>query len=42
MIKTVDGKSYLEQIKELILEYTAGLGRDLSFQNLDKKLADIF
>ena len=41
MIKIVDGKSYLAQVKELILEYTRWLGRDLSFQNLDKELADI-
>ena len=41
MIKIVDGKSYLDQVKELIQEYTQWLGRDLSFQNLDKELADI-
>ncbi len=41
MIKIVDGKPYLDQVKELIQEYTQWLGRDLSFQNLDKELADI-
>ena len=41
MIKIVDGKPYLNQVKELIQEYTKWLGRDLSFQNLDKELADI-
>jgi len=41
MIRIVDGKPYLDQVKELILEYTQWLGRDLSFQNLDKELADI-
>lgn len=41
MINIVDGKPYLAQVKELILEYTRWLGRDLSFQNLDKELADI-
>ena len=41
MIRIIDGKPYLEQVKELILEYTQWLGRDLSFQNLDKELADI-
>ena len=41
MIDIVDGKPYLDQVKELILEYTQWLGRDLSFQNLDKELADI-
>lgn len=41
MIKIVDGKPYLDQVKELIQEYTQWLGRDLFFQNLDKELADI-
>ena len=41
MIKIVDGKPYLDQVKELIQEYTKWLGRDLSFQDLDKELADI-
>ena len=41
MINIVDGKPYLEQVKELIQEYTQWLGRDLSFQNLDKELTDI-
>ena len=41
MIKIVDGKPYLAQVKELILEYIRWLGRDLSFQNLDKELAAI-
>lgn len=37
MIKIIDGKPYLDQVKELITEYT----QDLSFQDLDKELADI-
>ena len=41
MITIVDGKPYLDQVKELIHEYTQWLGRDLSFQNLDKELSDI-
>ena len=41
MINIVDGKPYLDQVKELIKEYTHWLGRDLSFQNLDQELADI-
>ena len=41
MIKIIDGKPYLDQVKELITEYTQWLGRDLSFQDLDKELADI-
>ena len=34
MIKIVDGKPYLDQVKELIIGYTQWLGCDLSFQNL--------
>lgn len=41
MINIVDGKPCLDQVKELIQVYTQWLGRDLSFQNLDKELADI-
>ena len=41
MIKIIDGEPYFNQVNELIQEYTQWLGRDLSFQNLDKKLADI-
>lgn len=41
MIKIVDGKPYLNQVKALIIEYTEWLGRDLSFQNLDKELVAI-
>ena len=37
MTKIVDGKPYLVQVKALIIEYTEWLGRDLSFQNLDKE-----
>lgn len=29
---------YLDQVKELIIEYTKRLGRDLSFQNIDEEL----
>ena len=35
-----DGKDYILQIKELILEYTKYLNRDLSFQNIDEELKD--
>ena len=38
MIKIIDGKPYLDQVKELIIEYTKRLGRDLSFQNIDEEL----
>ena len=33
-----NGDDYLDQVKELILEYTKRLGRDLSFQNIDEEL----
>lgn len=39
-MKIVDGKPYIQQIKELIIEYTKRLGRNLSFQNLDDELKD--
>ena len=41
MIKIIDGKPYLDQVKELIQEYMQCLGRELLFQDLDKELADI-
>lgn len=33
-----DGKNYLSQVRELIIEYTKKLNRDLSFQNIDEEL----
>ena len=33
-----DGKDYLPEVKELIKEYSTGLDRDLSFQNIDAEL----
>lgn len=39
-MKIVDGKPYIQQIKELIIEYAKRLGRNLSFQNLDDELKD--
>lgn len=36
MIDIKNGADYLPQIKELIIEYTNSLGRDLSFQDQDK------
>lgn len=39
-IEIRDGKDYIPQVKELIIEYTKRLNRDLSFQNLDEELAD--
>lgn len=40
-IEIVDGTGHLAEIKNLILEYSKFLGRDLSFQNLDAELADL-
>lgn len=39
-ISIVDGKAYIPQVKVLIVEYTARLGRDLTFQHLEEELAD--
>ena len=36
-----DGKDYLPQVKQLILDYIYFLGRDLSFQNIDDELNDL-
>lgn len=35
-----DGKTYISQVRELIVEYTKRLNRDLSFQNIDEELSD--
>lgn len=35
-----DGKDYIPQVRELIIEYTEHLNRDLSFQNIDEELAN--
>ena len=40
-IEIVDGINYLDEVKNLILEYTKFLGRDLTFQNLDDELSDL-
>ena len=39
-IRIIDGKPYMDQVRELIKEYTKRLGRDLSFQHLDEELKD--
>ena len=36
-----NGVDYLDQVKELIIEYTKRLGRDLSFQNIDEELENL-
>ena len=39
-MEILDGKDYLEEIKELIYEYSKSLNRDLSFQSLEEELKD--
>lgn len=34
-MKIVDGKEYIEQVRDLIIEYIQWLDRDLSFQEID-------
>lgn len=40
-MKICNGVNYLDQVKELIIEYTKRLGRDLSFQNIEEELQDL-
>ena len=40
-IKIMDGVNHLDAVKNLIIEYTKFLGRDLSFQSIDAELADL-
>lgn len=40
-IKIVDGTKYLAEVKQLIIEYTKFLNRDLSFQSIDAELKDL-
>ena len=37
-MQIVDGKDYLSEVKDLIIEYSKRLSRDLSFQNIDEEL----
>ena len=39
-MEIVDGKPYIEQVRDRILEYTTALGRDLGFQDIDNELSD--
>ena len=39
-MRILDGKDYIDEVKDLIIEYTSRLGRDLSFQNLSEELDD--
>lgn len=40
-MQITDGSSYLDEIKNLIIEYIRSLNRDLSFQNLDEELNNL-
>ena len=40
-MELVDGAPYLEEVKNLIREYTEWLGRDLAFQGLEEELSDL-
>ena len=40
-MKIVDGKDYLDDIKQLIIEYQNALDRDLSFQSFDDELSNL-
>ena len=35
-MRIVDGIDYIDQVKQLIAEYTKRLGRDLSFQDIER------
>lgn len=36
-MQIVDGKDYFSEVKDLIIEYSRRLSRDLSFQNIDER-----
>ena len=40
-IKIIDGANHLDEVKQLVIEYTKFLGRDLSFQHLNDELNDL-
>lgn len=40
-MKIVDDVYYVHEVKNLIVEYVASLGRDLSFQALEDELKDL-
>ncbi len=37
-MEIMDGKPYINQVRNLIMEYMQQLGRDLSFQNINEEL----
>ncbi len=40
-LKIIDGVNHLDEVKQLVIEYTKFLGRDLSFQHVDDELDDL-
>ena len=40
-VSIVDGSRYLDEVKQLILEYTRFLNRDLHFQHIEQELEDL-
>ena len=36
-MEIVDGKPYIEQVRQRILKYATALGRDLSFQDIENE-----
>ena len=40
-MQIVDGRPYLDEVRELIVEYVTWFGRDMAFQGLDEELANI-
>jgi len=39
-MRIVEGTDYIDQVKDMIIEYTKRLGRDLSFQNIKSEFSD--
>jgi len=39
-MRIVDGTNYMGQVKNLLMEYTKRLGRDLSFQNIEEEMSN--
>ena len=40
-VKIIDGTKHLSEVKQLIIEYTKFLNRDLDFQGIDDELKDL-
>ena len=40
-MQIVNGNQYLEEIKDLILDYVKSLNQDLTFQNFDDEIGDL-